>query len=672
MSQRLLALLLASLVWLAARAAWAQAPSYEIGVAGGPAQLSYVPGICEVYARVENPTSATLSGSLVVTPIYEERVLAKVAFSASPGGVALVRVPVDGEGVELNAQIRVGAAIVSSQNLLPLRRSALVVFDATEAGRLRGALANAGLPPSLPARGGAQPDTKVEVATPTFDGATGAPILPTYVASWHGVALVHMSTATLVSLPPEELEALAGHVLGGATLALVVTRPEDLRHPALTLLAGDEPRVAPYSDEQGKPFELSSPLPRDPEATPEGIERVAYAGGNLRPNVFGGSASYGLGEVVLLGFDTGEPTVASAPWTRAALLELARAAWLRAGVGAVRPGNAVSRFAGPPQAYQTEPVARLLDPGVGVQWGIGVASLFLCAYAVLSGPISFQRAKKAGRPLRALLLLPLLSAGAFLLIVLFGFVAKGVSVRAREVVFVDAGAGMSVGAARRHRGFFSPFSQTLAIRPHARTHTLGTWQDAESAISIVDGDGLRVEGVEAPPSETVTFHEDGLFAIGGGVSIVRDGADLLVENRTPWELRALVLRAEVGEMRYLPRLAPGATARSSEMVKSYELDQLEQRHAMSRAEPLATGHELANVLNERGEGELAQIWPALAQLVQESSGGGPPDTLPTVQWFPSSAPVLLALAVEEGGRDSGVPRDRAYIALRVVGLGAAR
>jgi hypothetical protein len=673
---RRLFVLVVALLALWPLTARAQQPGFEVGVLGGPTPLTYAPGMIELFARIDNPGGSTLAGALVVSQLYQEHEVARVEFSASPGGVALVRLPLAADGFELVAEVRIGAAPVFSQTLTASRRAAVRVFDAAEPSRLRGTLASTSIFLRAPPPGAPRTGTVIEVASPPVDASTGAPILPTYVSSWHGVSLIHITASGLTRLTPQELLALTGHVLAGATLAVAIERPEDLRSPVVARLVGGTPRAEDDTNAASRErFELPIAGPVDSfdwMVTPPGVRFRAYEGGNLSPNVFGAAATYGLGEVVLLGFDTLSADVASAPWTRVRLAELARRANSRAGTAAVRPGDSATPAGGPPATFVTEPVARLLDPGVGAQWGIGVASLFLCGYAVLAGPISFQRAKKAGRPLRALLVLPLLSALAFLLIVAFGFIAKGTSVRAREVVFVEAGAGMSTGAARRYRGFFSPFSQTVSVRPRAQTNTIDTWGVSERRSFVVDGQGVRVEGVEAPPSETVIFTEDGLFAIGDGVSIVREGSELAIENRTPWELRALILRASPGDVRYLQRLGPGARVVSSAMEVSANLEQWESRATLDPSEPLG-GYEITSELEQRGESELAPIWAALGQTARGPFGpGGSAETLPAVNWLPSSTPVLLALAVEEGGSDSGVPRERAVIALRIVGLGAAQ
>ena len=50
---------------------------------------------------------------------------------------------------------------------------------------------------------------------------------------------------------------------------------------------------------------------------------ASYQGGNLRPSAWGSSASYGLGEVHLLAFDTSDEHAVSDPWVKLAIIRAA-------------------------------------------------------------------------------------------------------------------------------------------------------------------------------------------------------------------------------------------------------------------------------------------------------------------------------------------------------------
>jgi hypothetical protein len=105
-------------------------------------------------------------------------------------------------------------------------------------------------------------------------------------------------------------------------------------------------------------------------------------------------------------------------------------------------------------------VRKQLDPNESGRWSILVAVALLLLYAVGAGPVNFLLASRAGKPLRAPLLLPLLSAAAFFAVVGLALVTKGVQGEARRFALIEAAGGMSRGTIRRFRGFFTPMAQS--------------------------------------------------------------------------------------------------------------------------------------------------------------------------------------------------------------------
>ena len=84
---------------------------------------------------------------------------------------------------------------------------------------------------------GASPPV-LSIASPHFDPATGDPMLPDRAALYSSADAVLFRSDALTRLSGAELDALAGFVLGGGTLAITVARPEDIRHPTLMAFAG--------------------------------------------------------------------------------------------------------------------------------------------------------------------------------------------------------------------------------------------------------------------------------------------------------------------------------------------------------------------------------------------------------------------------------------------------
>ena len=107
---------------------------------------------------------------------------------------------------------------------------------------------------------------------------------------------------------------------------------------------------------------------------------------------------------------------------------------------------------------------RQLDPNENSRFAVLFVGLALLLYAIIAGPVNFSRAAKKGRPLRALAMLPLLSAGTFVAIVVFGIFAKGLQGRARHLTLIQAGAGAERASAHRFRGFFVANGEELSVR----------------------------------------------------------------------------------------------------------------------------------------------------------------------------------------------------------------
>ncbi|NUP07235.1 MAG: hypothetical protein HOW73_14370 [Polyangiaceae bacterium] len=668
-------------VFVSSRARAAE-PSFELSVLVGPSESTFLPGMIEVVALVENPVDVQLVGALVVRGRGDNdtEVIGRAEFVAGPKSRALVKLPVNAERYALFAEIRIGSQVVMTRPINAETDLAVRLFDVTSPSRIHAALGSSrlvsiGAPsPGAPPGGG----TNLSVGVARSDPTTGAPLLPTTTTAWHGMGAVFISAPTLAALPEDELRALAGHVLSGGTLAVTVTKVEDLRLPVLADFVGATPTAQPTDDRNHAPFEPSlsskdiAKLGVIPDRPPDVVAFTSYTGGNLEPSIFGASATYGLGEVVLLGFDPNEADAATSAWTTVRLAELARRAHVRLQASAVRPGAGLrqpSTYAGPMNRHDLfGPIVALLDPNRSARWGIGLASLLLCGYAIVAGPISFQRAKRKNKPLDALKVLPLFSLGAFLLVVLFGFVSKGVSSQSNRLSFVEAGAGMPTGSARIYRGFFSAFAQKITLRTQGSGSMLDVATDAEGGRELVAETGaLRLEGVEAMPSQTVVFREEGTMSLGAGLSIERSpgGEDIVVTNRTGMELLGLVVHLPDGSFRYHAKLASGASVTSNDMGRGSPAFTAWARDLTSpmgpRPRSRLDGYRLTQTFEGDGIGP-AGAWTAIEQT-------SPPD----VDWFPEGVPTILALAERENDeRDSGVRIDRDWVALRIVGYGGSQ
>ncbi|WP_437732371.1 hypothetical protein [Sorangium sp. So ce1335] len=638
----------------------------------------------QVVVRIQNNGGRAARGEVEVssTRYGEHRVFVATApYTVAAGASVHVRVPVQ---VSPFADVLVRAldergAQVSSHALSSTTQHGVVLFDVSETSLVRGALHEAPVAPLyLPTgRGpGSSSSPVLWVGQPRYDSATGDPLLPDRAALYSAADAVLMRTDTLSRLQGAELEALAGYVLSGGTLALAVARPEDLRHPTLAALVGGQVAragVAPPTLEEIAPPAAPSGFGKQgnvllpaPSASPAVAEALSgWSGGNLRASAYGSSAFYGLGEVHLLAFDPTRPPASSDPWAKIRLADLARRAHDRRSTIAFRPGEEA-------MGLDLDPVRRELDPNESSRWAIGVSAVLLCVYAVLAGPINFARAARQGRPLRALRRLPVYAAIAFAAVVGVGLMAKGVRGRARHLTLIEAGAGMSKGAVRRFRGFFVPRAEELTVRTTDASGVISTAVLAELTERrdrlAVDRDGARLTKVAALPWQTVIVREDGVAPLGDGIAIVAEpSGDVAVINRSGRDLRGGVLWISTGVARYFARIRDGEQVSSRAGVDLAArgegrrwLSHVSFGRRVGGLDVHDLGGGLLTALLEPDAPGLGAAWLA----IEEAAGSA-------VDWFPDGVPVLFGQLDGGEGRasDSGlrIESDRALV--RIVGYG---
>lgn len=511
--------------------------------------------------------------------------------------------------------------------------------------------------------GGRARSCAIGVSSPPSDTATGDLVLPTRAAGYSAASLVVGSAQALARLGERERSALVSWVLTGGALALSLSRPEDFRNPTLRAVLGGEPSpgepegsllngaefVIPPDDAETNP---SSPL-RSLSIAPNNETRarlVGYGGANLHPTEWGASASYGLGEVHLLAFDPEDPALLADPWTRYKVADLVRHAFDREPLAVLRQNGSGT--------HAVDGVRRELDPNQGTRWTIGVSAVVLLLYAVLAGPVGFYLAAKKGRPLRALLQLPLWSAATLGIVVLLGVIGKGLSGRARRLALVEAGAGMTQGSALFFRGFFLSSSRELVVRATRREHVLDLSgnPDGISRILTVDRDGPRLTGLRTRPWETLLVREEGFFDLSGGISLVPRGEDLVIKNRAARDLIGVVAKSATGSTHYFPRIRDGASVRLSEGRRLSSVGT--PFGPTATISPLGAAS-FANTIDADFPG-LGKVWRVMEPTLGSSS-----------EWWPPDVPTLIAAL--DGGQgkltDSGLRVDYDRLLVRVVGIG---
>jgi hypothetical protein len=628
---------------------------------------------------LRNPGTSEVSGTLELRakPVWsreQKGAITSAPFALAPGAHVALELPTHGFA-STPAEFEL-VALDSARNPLAstpageLKQNDPLLLDLSTPSRIAPGVRGMGLVLESVAAGSYRTPA-VLVSTPPTDPATGDLVLPRWAAGYAATSLVVTSGKRLATLGGPQKKALADWVLAGGSLAIAVERPEDLRLELLRALAGGAPeRVEPpralleralfYLP--GEPSAGRSSLPSPGAGAALVAERLApgpaiasllegFRGGNLRASPWGAVASYGLGELHLLAFDLDDPFAADR-WTQLKLVDLLRHSWERRGATALPLGR--TAFDG----YAANAVRAALDPNRSVRWTVVAAALLLLIYAVLAGPVSFWLAARKGKPLRALVHLPIWAAGTLTLIVLVGLIGKGVKGRARRLSLIEAGAGMERGAATRFRGFYASSSREITVQPTSRASVVevASGDDYVERTLVVDRDGQRLERLRTKPWATVVVREDGFGNLGGGISIVRESdGSATIKNRAARDLVAVVFKPPGQPALAFARIRDGAAARQSdgETLPS-------TIGAMSYGNVHRLGASLLSSTFDKYAERLGEAWSAL-----ETQAGG------EVDWWPEDVPVLIA-AVDGGEgttRDSGFDVDQDLMLVRVVGWG---
>ena len=555
----------------------------------------------------------------------------------------------------------------------------------------------------------------LSTGAPMFDRTTGDPILPDRAAAYAPVSALVIHSDLLARLEGPSRDALIAWVLSGGTLAVVIARPEDMREGIVaTLVGGSFDTAKPNAtlqtlpaikrppnpsyfnndeNEEGDPLEAppaptppptppilfhpsgaSSPVspfipihatarpkkPTPPAVAPPGtrigplagVTLTGYAGANLKPSSFGASAAYGMGEVHLLAFDPTQEAALSDGWVHGRMIELVRRAWDRHATGVFPLGAGDRRSTG------MSDVRRMLDPNENFRPALGIAAILLVIYSVVSGPLTFMRAMKKGRPLDPLVWTPVWSAVTLSLIVFIGFVGKGFRGRARHLSLVEAQAGAPRASIRRFRGFFSSQTRSLSIPASDDTCVLDVAalaaHDRGDVFLRLDRNGESLDNLTALPWQMVLVAEDGIADLKGGIGVVAsaDGSPDLV-NRTGHDLKDVFVSVPGSGILFVGAVKDGATAHASGgkmVVNAATLPHF--KSGAREVHPL----DASQLVGAATDG--SQAWLALA-----SSAGD------TVDWWPDDQPVVLAEMIdgESVTSDSGLNVDSDRLLVRVVG-----
>lgn len=655
-----------------ARPAGAQVPLRIDAVPVLGANSPSVDGWGEVQVRLENNSPAPLTGFVELrtsgggrtTP----RVLSRAPFALAVKARVNLLLPSHGlvaRSFESKIAVVDGQGELLNELVLPASRALdPLIFDLNSPSRIGPVLNTQPLP--IRRRGmGFYGGATLSVTTPQTNPITGELALPDLAAGYASATLLLANGRILSRLSPQALDALCSWLLAGGALALVIDRPEDLRSAWLEALAGGHvtssaaPRPLSGVAQFAVPIEPSGKggfgAPRisveSAKPSPElSATFFGLSGANLRVSPWGEAASYGLGEVHFLAFDPDTELAANDPWARLKMLDLARHAWERSNAVALPHGQASL------DDLRGDDIRRVLDPNEATRWTVVVSTLLLLIYAALAGPLNFYLAQRAGRPLRALVYLPVWAGLAMASIVVLGVLGKGVNGRARHLTLIEAGAGMARASITRFRGLYAARADEVTVRAE-RGSVLDVVGEADdvSRDLVVDRDGLRLERLRQKPWQVQVVREDGFTNVGAGVSLVLEASgELSIKNRCARDLLAVVVKGARGGFSYFPKIADGETV---------HLKQGRPLGAVPAPSPYGT--HVLSVGNFHDEVESAAKGVGAAWNALESLTGSDAD------WWPEDVPVLIGEL--EGGegrtRDSGLRVDVDRVLVRVVGYG---
>ena len=511
---------------------------------------AYVP----VLVTVENLTRSDFSGEVALdvrgyrggamsmttpmdVPAGQTRHAVLTIYSSENGGAIRARYLVGGD---------VLAANTASVDYAPGGRSVIVFGDPP---RLRGALLDLDVDELL-ATGARQ--VRVPVGTVRFDSATGDPMLPTAAGGFSTVKVLVASAPALERTNEAQRRAIEDWLRTGGRLLVFPRTEVDLARPWLTALAGlivaspargsSEPRALVF--EGGVRFELS-------------------CGPSQREERFGCSAPIGLGRVYVASFDGTTPAAIESGVPRELVRSVVAApdsvtATLAFGRG--EDDLSQSYYSGAPIFGR---LRAALDPNEGFRPALGLVALLLFLYVIVVGPVNFRWVQKKNRPTLALLTTPVAATGCAVLLLVVGYVGKGVTMRYRRVELVEAIEGETRVPARRYTGVFATRPGSFDLpgpRDGSLVRRIGS-DSGRGPVHRVGGSGVVLSDFRAGLWETAFLREDRIVALDGPLRFERDDRRLAsITNGTSSPLMGAIVVDTSGSVYVVGDVPPHGSA----------------------------------------------------------------------------------------------------------------
>jgi hypothetical protein len=476
-------------------------------------------GYVPVLVTVENLTRSDYSGEVALDVRgYRGSAMSVTTRMDLPAGEtrrAVLTIFLGESGNEIRARFlvdeRVLAANSATVDHAPGGRSVIVFGDPP---RLRGALLDLDVDELL-VSGPRQ--VRVPVGTVRFEPATGDPMLPTAPGGYATVKLLVASAPALERANEAQRAAIEDWLRTGGRLLVFPRTEADLGRPWLTALAG--PIVA-------APASVPRRMAAEPrELVPDvGVRFELACSEAQRTELFGCSAPVGVGRVYVASYDGTTPAAIESGVPR----ELVRS--VVAAPDAMTPTLAFGRGEDDlSQSYWTgaPTFGRLraaLDPNEGFRPALGLVALLLFLYVIVVGPVNFRWVQKKNRPTLALLTTPLAAAGCAVLLLVVGYVGKGVTMRYRRVELVEALEGETRVPARRYTGVFAtrPGSYDLPGPTDGSLMRRIGADGGRGPVHRVSGSGVSLADFRAGLWETAFLREERLIVLDGPLRFERD------------------------------------------------------------------------------------------------------------------------------------------------------
>lgn len=454
------------------------------------------------------------------------------------------------DGTELIGHYLAGGGLAGRRSYTtPYSTGGAGVVVMARESRLRSVLG--GIESSTQDEYGSVRQVQMPVGSLSYDTNTGEPLAPESSLGYAPVALVVARSSELEALSVAQREALRRWVAAGGRLLVFPRTPEAVRQPFLQSLVGSVTLME------------SQPVAGRFEAMPPNAQNQTWVpvdDDEWVDEAFGGSRRLGFGRVYLTTYDGSVPPHVDGSYTRSTIAAVAR-------LGGSRVRMSMFEFAQPeeenyawggPTGFQELRAA--LDPNESFRPALGFVAILLLFYVILVGPVNFRWVAKKNRPIFALVTTPIAALGCLFLMLVVGYVGKGVTMRYRQMQITEGVAGQALGSERTYLSLFLTRPTSFDL-PEAQGLRLLTEGSPRMPQVVTDGNRRSLEDLQGGLWQTLFLRRDATRDLGGTISFDVENLRLTgIRNGTGLQLRDAVLLAPGGSVYPIGDVAPGGTA----------------------------------------------------------------------------------------------------------------